>query len=81
MDGLTAGRIVNYVWAPGEVRPMIITKVVDQEKGIVNGTVFVDGPGDVEGDSLAAMSGTLWLSNIPHDAEGLAHTWDWPRRL
>jgi hypothetical protein len=51
MQGLIAGRIAHYVVGEiaqyyniqeGEEYPMIITRVKDKQKGIVNGQVFLD---------------------------------------
>jgi hypothetical protein len=46
MNGLQAGRIVNYVLQSGDVRPLIVTSVVaGGAGGAVRGAVFVE-PGD-----------------------------------
>jgi hypothetical protein len=81
MQGLTSGRIVHYVVGEiaqyyniqeGEEYPMIITRVKDKQKGIINGQIFLDDAiyfaQDIEFNEPSAFS-------EPHK-----NTWHWIER-
>jgi hypothetical protein len=70
---LHPGLTVNYVLKNGEVRPLIITRVVTGTKNI-NGTVLFDGPNDAERLSIEfrlnsdqLRTGTIWLEDVPYN--------------
>ncbi len=79
MDGLTVGRIVHFVISDelggyynlqeGEEYPMIITRVKDKQKGIVNGQVFLD-------DAVYFAQDIVYS----HSDEPLPNSWHWVER-
>lgn len=71
----TVGRIVLYALPKespraGEVRPAIVTRVVDEER--CNLSVFLDGPNDPAGNG--------WAGTVARDDSGKPGTWRWPPR-
>ena len=77
MDGLEVGSIVRFVLSDGTVRPMIVTAVLDEGTGMVNGVVFRDGAND---DRRLAANGsaTEWVSSVHFDPAKKARSWHWP---
>lgn len=85
LAGLAPGRIVNYVRADGEARPMMIVKVfnADPEReiapGLVSGQIFRDGPNDNAADGLGDKP-LNWAACVPYSAAPMPHSWHWPPR-
>lgn len=82
---ITAGRIVNYVLANGQVRPLIVTRVRGDELGHVSGVLFFDGSNDAEAlprpaENPAAIP-VMDLAAVRHDETKNANTWHWPERV
>lgn len=74
---VSIGRTVNYVVAEGEIRPMTIVKVWDNE--CVNGVQFRDGTNDDKHDGCITHGQTqLWRTSVSYDAGGKVGTWHWP---
>lgn len=65
----TIGRVVHYVMADGQVRPMIVTRVFEDGEGdCINGTIFVDGENDLEkmpGGAIPMHVGGTGVPSIP----------------
>lgn len=67
MDGLKPGRIVYYRDTAGNVHPSMVTKVLDQDKGVINCSAVVDG----------------WSRLGPHievihdQSATMDHSWSW----
>ena len=81
---VTPGRIVNYVFASGEVRPAVVVKVWDAEGQSVNLQVFVDGSNDAALGG-AQDRGVVWATSATYQefegtrrTEPTPHTWHWP---
>jgi hypothetical protein len=75
MKGLTEGRMVHYVLSNGEHRPAVIVKVWDQETGMVNLQVILDGTNDrAVIDTSKPMA---WETSRLFSAEPKPLTWHW----
>ena len=88
MDGLTVGRLVHYVVAPGECRSALIVRVFTEstnpEMGIANLQVFVDGQNDerylpLQGVKLS--DGAWWCTSAHYSEAHERFTWHWPERV
>lgn len=71
------GRIVHYVLpdgpSKGQHRPAIIVKVWNQDTGVCNLQVFLDGTND-----LATPQDLCWITSVKPDEEGKnPGTWHW----
>lgn len=79
---ITVGRIVHYVLADGQVRPLIVTKVRGDKLGYVSGVLFFDGTNDAEAlprpASNPAATPVMDIPAVPYDASGRPNTWHWP---
>src|SRR6266704_6390115 len=67
---LHPGLAVLYVLRTGELRPLIVTKILERGTN-VNGVLHFDGPNDrekldAEVRTEALQSGTRWLEDIPY---------------
>lgn len=82
MQGLTEGRIVHFVMpqvteqGDSPHRPAVITEVLNRRTGIVNLTVFFNGPRD--GQNLEALG---WVPSVGFDPNGAPGTWHWIERV
>ncbi len=73
IPGLTAGRIVHYVFEDDTHRPAIITEVNDATTGNVNLIVFMDGQNDgYPGDNCIH-----WYRNTEYSEFNVLFTWHW----
>lgn len=77
------GHIVHYVLDngryPGEHRPAIVVKVVEDEQHEqrVHLQVFTDGVGDFDQNQPGA-SGLLWREGVRFNAEKMLNSWHYP---
>lgn len=77
------GRIVHYVLDngryPGEHRPAIIVKVVEDEthETRLQLQVFTDGIGDFDRNQPGA-AGLLWREGVRYDDAKTPNSWHWP---
>jgi hypothetical protein len=84
---VSAGRIVHYVMADGQVRPLIVTKARRDPLGHVNGVLFYDGSNDYHAlpiprpDHDHVGKPFMHLDAIRYDATGNAGTWHWPEKV
>jgi hypothetical protein len=72
----TCGRIVQYMAAEGEVRPLLIVKSWDGEK--VNGVLFTDGANDASLFPDAVSACTKWVTSVPYSDQPQIGHWSWP---
>jgi len=89
LEGLSAGRIVHYVYSEGDVpkrpdavgteAPAIIVQVWDTENGTgcCNLLVFADGTNDT-GD--ATRGNVLWMTSRTFSETPEPGHWHWPER-
>lgn len=74
---VTVGRIVNFVVAEGEIRPMTVVKVWDNEG--VNGVQLRDGSNDDKHDNCVTQGQLqIWRTSVNYDAKKAVGTWHWP---
>ena len=96
LHGLSQGRIVQYVLAPEDVdavyvakNPLpegravcaMIVKVVDEETGLVNLTLFPDWSNDgflSRGSAVPQPVGIAWKQGVSHSDEKTPGTWHFP---
>jgi hypothetical protein len=81
MDRPTIGRIIRYVLINGEIRPGIITRVIDMERGTIGMHLFLD-PSDPDVQVIDEQTGE---AGVVRYAEGGLEdyprgTWHWPPR-
>jgi len=82
---VTVGRIVNYVLADGQVRPLMVTHVQGAALGHVNGVLFFDGSNDARvlprEHTDPAGQPYMQLAVIRYDANKTPGTWHWPEEV
>lgn len=91
MNGLTEGRIVHFVLpasegnllardispaSAGQHRAAIVVRVLDQETGMSNLTVFLDGGNDQP--SVIEPPRTMGFGSVFYDEYQGPGTWHWP---
>lgn len=82
MAGLTEGRNVHFVLAPGEHRPAIIVKVWSHYSGSCNMQVFLDGANDryhnaLLPDDFDFEKGMVWKTSVLYSENKEPGTWHW----
>lgn len=81
LAGVTEGRVVRYVIRDGvkagEVRAGIISRVINAETGLVDITVFYQGPFD----GRRMDNSTEYTPMVNHDADKSNGTWHFPERV
>lgn len=64
------GMLVNYVVGKGELRPLVVTRVINEHT--INGTIFSDGPAD---SRFFANELTTFKGNIAFSETLEPNTW------
>ena len=75
------GRIVHVVMSNGEHRPAIIVKVWNEQTGLCNLQVFIDGNNDRHCPELSQQSlftGVDWMTSVHYSDKKEVRTWHWP---
>lgn len=82
---ITVGRFVHYTTITGQCRPYLVTRVWSTEKGLVNGTVFIDGTNDYADipnwESPLTRENvvlSIWKTSVVYSENKEMGTWHWP---
>jgi hypothetical protein len=87
MNGLIIGRTVHYVFREADerlkhstqIRPAIVTGIIDKENGIVNLVVMLEMPNDRNAPEAATHGCICAESFVPFSSEGKKkRTWKFP---